>query len=89
MDVVIYCTFLHDIYFLRVYLRFNLTKFTRFSIKDEFYKNRLNFCTFTVGGGGWKLSGGKWKVDGGVGGGEWKVSGVGWRWVYGLVLPIK
>ena len=72
MGVVSYAIFLHDTYFLRVHLRFDLRKFTRFSTKGEFYKNRLYFCTFKLGGGGWKVSRGEWKVDGG-----------GWRWVEG------
>ena len=59
MDVVSYYTFLYDISFLRV--RLNLGKVTRFFIKDGFYKNRLNFCTFKVGGVGWKVSGDGWR----------------------------
>lgn len=49
MDVVSYCTFLHDSSFRCVYLSF----------KDKFYKDRLHFCTFKVGEGGSKVNGGE------------------------------
>ena len=54
--------------FLRVHLSVNLSKLTRFFIKGGFYKNRLDLHTFKVGGGGWKVSGGRrrWVED------EWR-----------------
>ena len=54
-------TLLHNVFFLRVHLSVNLSKLTRFFIKDGFYKNRLDLHTFKVGGGGWKVSGGSWR----------------------------